>query len=62
MLNEPGKEPDKMFLRLGEVMEWTGLTEPQIRKFVEAGVLNPVEVEGCRRLYKKEEIKERLGI
>jgi len=59
---EEEQEPNKPLLRLGEVMRWTGLTEPQVRKFVDAGVLNPVQYEGCRRLYRKKEIKERFGI
>jgi DNA-binding transcriptional MerR regulator len=61
-MDELGEDPKKPLLRLGEVMRWTGLTEPQIRKFVDAGVLNPVQYEGCRRLYRRKEIKERFGI
>jgi len=51
-----------MLIRLADVKEWLGVPEKQILKWVDAGAIKPVKIEGCRNWYNREQIKKRFGL
>ncbi len=52
-----------MLLRLGEVIEWTGMSEKTILKAVDAGSLKRIRVhDKARGLYNKDDIKALIGL
>ena len=56
------KEPDKLLLKMQDIVEWLGVDKRQIYKAVACGRLNPIVfAEGGDPFYKKEEVKALLG-
>jgi hypothetical protein len=55
-------EPNKMLLRLNEVVAWTGLNEQAVLKAVECGSLKRIRVhETARGVYNKEDVKKLIS-